>query len=35
MRGETIKTILEDAGENLFNPDLITGRAATWCGLAV
>ena len=32
MTGETIKTILEDVADNLFNPDPYYQQAATtWC----
>ena len=34
LKGETIKAILEDVADNLFNPDPTTSRAATWCASA-
>ena len=35
ITGETVKTILEDVCDNLFNPDPTTSRAGTWCASAV
>jgi sulfur-oxidizing protein SoxB len=34
MTGEMLHTIFEDVAANIFNPDPITSRAATWCGSA-
>jgi sulfur-oxidizing protein SoxB len=34
MTGETIKTIMEDVCDNLFNATPTTSRAATWCAWA-
>ena len=34
MTGSQIKAIMEDICDNLFNPDPIISRAATWCGSA-
>ena len=35
MTGQAIKAILEDVGDNLFNPIRITNKAGIWCGSAV